>query len=107
MAQVAPTPKPPSTYAQFPAKELRVKNHPENATGVTPIQVVELYRPKNHNAFTYNMAAEMVRLWDTLAVDDRVKVIVLTGYGKMFCAGADLSSAFQRSDDDVNGHRDT
>ena len=53
------------------------------------------------------MAADIVRTWDTFAVDDRVKVIVLAGEGKIFCAGADLSGAFQRSDDDINGHRDT
>lgn len=103
---VAP-PVVPKVYADLPVKHIRIRNHPESASGVTPIQVVELYRPANHNAFTYEMAADVVRAWAAFGADDRVKAIVLTGHGKMFCAGADLSGAFQRTDDDINGHRDT
>lgn len=103
---IAPLPIPKS-YSELPVQHIRIRNHPKSASGVTPIQVVELYRPGKHNAFTYEMAADMVRAWKTFGADDRVKVIVLTGHGKMFCAGADLGGAFQRTDDDVNGHRDT
>lgn len=36
------------------------------------------------------MCDEMVSAFDMLDRDDRVKAIVVTGKGKMFCAGADL-----------------
>lgn len=97
----------PTSYADLPLKDIRVSNYPADAKGVTPIQVVTLYRPNAHNAFTRTMMDEMVNLWGAYDVDDRVKVIVLTGHGKMFCAGADLQTGFQRNfDDRINDHRD-
>jgi enoyl-CoA hydratase/carnithine racemase len=98
---------PPKTYSDLPLKEVRVSNHPANAPGVTPIQIVTLYRPNAYNAFTRVMQEELVLLWNTFDADDRVKVIIMTGHGKMFCAGADLQQGFKRDmSGKVNDHRD-
>ncbi|KAI9024629.1 enoyl-CoA hydratase/isomerase [Hyaloraphidium curvatum] len=57
------------------------------------VAVVTLSRPKNMNAFTWEMSREVVDAYTKLERDDRVKVIVMTGdpAGKAFCGGADLS----------------
>lgn len=49
----------------------------------------------------------MVRAFDMLDQDDRVKVIVVTGEGKNFCAGADLEIGLERTPGvGVKEHRD-
>jgi methylglutaconyl-CoA hydratase len=48
-------------------------------------------RPEIHNAFNAVMIDELSDLFDKAGVDDQVRVIVLTGEGKSFCAGADLN----------------
>jgi methylglutaconyl-CoA hydratase len=54
-----------------------------------------LNRPESHNAFTPEMMAVLHDLFTAAAARDDVRVIVLTGNGRSFCAGADLS--FMRS----------
>ena len=57
------------------------------------IAVIMLNRPDKLNAWTHLMAGEV---WDAMhraADDDAVKVIVLTGAGRGFCAGAILRKA--------------
>lgn len=100
------SPSLPATYAEVPLTEVRVANHPASAPGVTPIQIVTLYRPQAHNAYTVVMAAELVKLWELFDIDDRVKVIVLTGHGKMFCAGADLQNRTRVMTARANDYRD-
>lgn len=60
-------------------------------TATEGIAVITLNRPDKLNAWTRLMAGEV---WDAMhraADDDAVKVIVLTGAGRGFCAGADMS----------------
>lgn len=57
------------------------------------IMTVTLDRPDRLNAFTPRMATELVRTLRAADADDAVRVIVVTGAGKGFCAGADLGSA--------------
>ena len=65
---------------------------------VTPIiQQIEHDRPKHHNAFTEVMVDELVRVFTMFDVDDRVRCVVLSGAGKMFCAGADLNIGFNKA----------
>ena len=47
-----------------------------------------------HNAFTNEMCHSIVFCLELADADDRVKVVVMTGAGKSFCAGADLSGGF-------------
>lgn len=51
-----------------------------------------LDRPESMNAFTVTMANELVHAFDRASNDDDVAAIVVTGSGKAFCAGMDLSS---------------
>jgi methylglutaconyl-CoA hydratase len=52
---------------------------------------VTLNRPEVRNAFNEVMIGELIRVLDEVESDDAVRVLVLTGKGKAFCAGADLN----------------
>ncbi|MEZ0075323.1 enoyl-CoA hydratase-related protein [Planotetraspora sp. GP83] len=56
------------------------------------IATITLRRPERLNAFTQEMARELVDAFDRADTDDEVRVVVITGGGRAFCAGADLSS---------------
>ena len=51
-----------------------------------------LHRPDRLNAFTRTMAGELVAAFDLADADDAVRVVLLTGAGRGFCAGADLAA---------------
>jgi enoyl-CoA hydratase/carnithine racemase len=59
---------------------------------VDGIATVTLNRPDRLNAFTARMADELIDAFDRTDGDDAVRVVVLTGAGRGFCAGADLQS---------------
>jgi len=97
----------PKRYSDLGLKEVKVENYPKNSSDdVTPIQVVTLYRPGKYNAFTYTMTIELETVYALFDVDDRVKVIVQTGDGRIFCAGADLVTSFHQTDESIADHRD-
>src|SRR3954471_9357349 len=50
-----------------------------------------LSRPEQMNSFTVEMAHELIHAFNRASDDDAVRVIVVTGKGKAFCAGMDLS----------------
>ena len=54
------------------------------------VAVATLNRPEARNAISPEMACQMADLWAELRADDQVRVIVVTGTGSAFCAGADL-----------------
>ena len=55
------------------------------------VAVVTLNRPERFNSFTTSMYREFPRIVDQLKRDDEVKAVILTGAGKGFCAGSDVS----------------
>jgi enoyl-CoA hydratase/carnithine racemase len=55
------------------------------------ILTLTLNRPEQMNAFTVEMANELVHAFRRASEDDAVKAIVVTGSGRAFCAGMDLS----------------
>lgn len=55
------------------------------------ILTLTLNRPEQLNAFTTEMAEELIDAFQRASDDDAVRVIVVTGAGKAFCAGMDLS----------------
>jgi enoyl-CoA hydratase/carnithine racemase len=64
------------------------------------IATITLNRPDKMNAFTAKMMKEMIDVFDITDADDDVKVVIVTGAGRAFCAGADLSGGggtFDRS----------
>lgn len=54
------------------------------------VATLTLNLPDKHNALAPAMIAELHAAADALAADDAVRVVVLTGAGKSFCAGGDL-----------------
>ena len=56
------------------------------------IATITLNRPDKMNAFTGRMMHEIISALDITDTDDDVKVVIFTGAGRAFCAGADLSS---------------
>ncbi|WP_380879378.1 enoyl-CoA hydratase [Sphingomonas sp. DBB INV C78] len=52
---------------------------------------LQLNRPDHLNAFTVEMADELVDAYTRASADDAVKAIVVSGAGRAFCAGMDLS----------------
>ena len=57
------------------------------------IEIVSLARPEAFNALSPDMAAELTRYFEVLTQRLDVRVVILRGEGKHFCAGADLGSA--------------
>lgn len=55
--------------------------------------VISLNRPEKYNSFNREMAIDLQQALDECEADDSVRCIVLTGAGKGFCAGQDLSEA--------------
>jgi len=52
---------------------------------------VTFNRPEIHNAFNATVITEMQQVFNEIEKDDDIRVVVLTGAGKSFCAGADLN----------------
>lgn len=78
---------------------------------VDGVLTVTLDRPEKLNAFTRQMMHELIAAFDRADADDDVRVVIVTGSGRAFCAGADLSEggatfdpATQGGDEQV--HRD-
>ena len=65
------------------------------------VATITLDRPEKLNAYTAQMGTELHRAFADLDANDDARVIVVTGAGRAFCAGADLSarggSTFDRS----------
>lgn len=56
------------------------------------IATITLNRPAQLNAFTGRMMHELIAAFDEVDADDDVRAVIVTGAGRGFCAGADLSS---------------
>ncbi|KAM0119464.1 hypothetical protein ACP6JC_003977 [Aspergillus fumigatus] len=107
-----PNPPPvaiPTSYESLQTTHIKVSHHPAGSPTVTPVVIVTLNRPDKHNAFTLAMAEDLERVFGMFDLDERVKVVVLTGAGKTFCAGADLEIGFGggRERERTADHRDS
>jgi enoyl-CoA hydratase/carnithine racemase len=71
------------------------------------IATLTLSRPEKLNAFTAEMMHELIQAFDSIDSDDAVRAVIITGEGRAFCAGADLSagSATFRAADSVASTR--
>lgn len=56
------------------------------------VMVVTMNRPERRNALSPEMMAGMAAAWDEANADPAVRVVILTGAGGSFCAGADLAA---------------
>ena len=55
------------------------------------VATITLSRPEKLNAFTPGMMSELLDVFDRVDRDDDVRAVIVTGEGRAFCAGADLS----------------
>lgn len=62
------------------------------------IATLTLDRPDRLNAFTGRMMHEIIAAFDETDANDEVRVVVVTGAGRAFCAGADLSEGAKTFD---------
>ncbi len=73
------------------------------------VATITLDRPEKLNAFTATMMFELLAAFDLVDGDDEVRAVVVTGRGRGFCAGADLSGGaetFGYAADAQDVHRD-
>ncbi|WP_319410847.1 crotonase/enoyl-CoA hydratase family protein [uncultured Cohaesibacter sp.] len=67
------------------------------------IACVTLNRPDKHNAMNEEMIMDLTQAAASLGGDERVRVILLAGEGKSFCAGGDLGWMQQQAGKDREG----
>jgi enoyl-CoA hydratase/carnithine racemase len=77
------------------------------------IATITLNRPDRLNAFTAQMMVDLIDAFDSADKDDDVRVVIVTGAGRGFCAGADLGRGAGTFDNrerggsqDIDEHRD-
>jgi enoyl-CoA hydratase/carnithine racemase len=97
----------PASYNDLKFTQIQTRHHEKEPSVI----ILTLYRPKNHNAFTDTMREEIEAAYAMFDVDERVKCIVVTGTGRIFCAGADLDAGFGQGTfgedaERVQDHRD-
>ena len=68
------------------------------------VATITLNRPDKLNALTTEMIEALVAAFDQTDSDDDVRAIIVTGAGRAFCAGADLSRGARTFDYRTNAH---
>ena len=86
----------PRTHAFAVARKMKVQEERMAYTDIlygveNYVATITLNRPDKLNAWTSEMDNDVRRAIDAAAADDAVRAIVLTGAGRGFCAGADMS----------------
>jgi enoyl-CoA hydratase/carnithine racemase len=71
------------------------------------IMTLTLNRPEMLNAFNHTMLKEMMAAFDEADENDDVRAIIVTGAGRGFCAGADLSSGGDTFDADARSDKNS
>ncbi|KAG9188063.1 hypothetical protein G6011_01986 [Alternaria panax] len=80
----------PTSYNTLPFTHITTRHHEKEPSVI----ILTLHRPGKYNAFTDVMRAEIESAYAMFDADDRVKCVVVTGDGQIFCAGADLDDGF-------------
>jgi len=70
------------------------------------IATLTLNRPDKFNAFTKSMIIDWHQFIESAIDDDSIKAIVLTGAGKAFCTGGDVSAQKERANNDSLERKD-
>lgn len=84
----------PDSYASLEFSHISVTHVPATSKAPSAVLLIKLDRPDKNNAFTENMQKSLEAIYRLIDLDDRVKAVVLTGAGRMFCPGADLEIGF-------------
>ena len=103
----APPPRLPKTYNDLPWTQIKTSHWDPDPRVV----ILTLWRPDHHNAFTDTMMREIEAAYGMFDADARVRCVVFTGTGRIFCAGADLEVGFGGGEgagerEKVSEHRD-
>ena len=69
------------------------------------VLTVTLNRPERLNAFTGQMMDDLIEAFDKAGKDDEIRVIIVTGAGRGFCAGADLGAGANTFNREVRNNR--
>jgi len=56
------------------------------------VAVIRLNRPEKYNSLNPEMAVRLAQAWERIKADNDIRVAVITGTGKAFCAGGDLGT---------------
>ena len=67
------------------------------------IATITLNRPDKLNAFNRLMMTELIDAFDHVDTNDAVRAVIVTGAGRAFCAGADLSEGARTFDYEARG----
>jgi enoyl-CoA hydratase/carnithine racemase len=75
------------------------------------ILTITLHRPDKLNAYTRRMQEDLIDAFGRADADDEIRAIVVTGAGRAFCAGADLSAGaatfdYKSRPGSIDEHRD-
>lgn len=70
------------------------------------VATITLNRPEKYNAFTKDMINRWSEILEQCEADPKVKVVVLTGAGKAFCTGGDISAQKDRANNDALERKD-
>ncbi|CEL06095.1 Putative Enoyl-CoA hydratase/isomerase family protein (AFU_orthologue; AFUA_1G01890) [Aspergillus calidoustus] len=97
----------PASYETLATKHIKVSHYPVGSATATPVVIVTLNRPEKRNAFTMTMSEDLEKVYTLFDRDERVRVVVLTGAGNTFCAGADLEIGFHALEERSKDHRDS
>jgi methylglutaconyl-CoA hydratase len=63
-----------------------------------PVATVTLSRPDAHNALNADLIEELTYCFEEISDDERIRLVVLTGEGSSFCAGADIGYMRETAD---------
>ena len=55
------------------------------------VMTVTLNRPESLNSLNYGLVTKVIEAFDEATINDQVRSVILTGEGRGFCSGADLS----------------
>jgi enoyl-CoA hydratase/carnithine racemase len=108
---IAAAADPPATYDRRDPERSRMSDEQIITELTDGIMTITLNRPDRLNAWTPTMQRELIAAFDQADADDDVRVVIVTGAGRGFCAGADLAAGgatFDRRDRGASDgpHRD-
>lgn len=75
-------------------------DHVSQHTPEDGIVLITLERPDRRNALSTGLLAELHQVFDELAADPALRVVILTGAGTTFCSGADMKGGDDLDDGD-------
>src|SRR5690606_449028 len=86
--------EPPSSFGGLVKERSGMAEDPIRSEHEGAIATITLSRPDKLNAMTVAMTQAILAALDRAEADDSVRAVIVTGSGRAFCAGTDLSNGF-------------